>query len=378
MFWSQLPDDQKPSPIPGVPDPAWMGNSQWEARFLPPCRPWARCRPAIRGPGSAKRVADPCCHSQAGHAPPGSGVAQPGGGVRSFSEHAEGGRLGTKITCINRKIVAPMEEWTIPEKSMWEFVPVWERECTPHYVHVIANNAPEYQYYLRSVCSRSWCGPCEKMRTWRYRNRIASYLSHQAEVIGGVRHWWFLTRSVRNAKNPRIAFDTFLRTKRKFHMHIQKEWHPFHHAQAWIGVQEITHDLATGYNLHQHVLVGSQRKFQLDPLKIRDRWSDAAGYSAMSHMVRMDTRIGAVAYLGKYISKATWGGLSRGRAYAIRKTLKGRNRIQMKPRTGPPKSPLPGFVMCCATLRDGDCTRDAIDMVTHHGSEYIHHEEPPE
>ncbi len=288
-----------------------------------------------------------------------------------LEKQREAHSLDARDSCIKRKIVAPMEEWSIPELALWDCVPSEERECEQQYVHVVAGADPRYQYQLAALCSRSWCASCEKTRTWRYRNRIANYVTNEERVTGGTRHWWFLTRSVRNDMSARLAFDEFLVAKRKFHMHVSQPWHPFNKVTSWIGTQELVYNPKTGYNLHQHMLVGAQRRYDVDRDRVGERWNDVVGYDAMTHLVRMDTQIGAIAYLGKYISKATWGGLSRGRAYMIRDTLKGRNRIQKKPGTGPTEVIDSGFLICCVNADGRSCQRDAIDMDIRHGSEFL-------
>ncbi len=266
-----------------------------------------------------------------------------------------------------------MEEWSIPEQSLWDLVPLWEREPDHNFVHLIAYMDPKYQYYIQGTCSKPWCVPCEKQRLWRYRNRIAAYLQHNRAE--GVTCWWFLTRSIRNSHNVRSAFSEFNIVRRAFHNDYQKAvWHPFHRVRAFVGVMEMTYSERTGYNLHQHMLVGAHRWSEVDRELVASRWSTmstrAVGKGGMTHMPRMNHDVGAVAYLTKYISKGSWGGLSRGRVYMIRAELKGRNRIQVKMNTSPGAVPKPGFVMCCVTAASGSCQRDVIDEVVLPGHMY--------
>ncbi len=264
-------------------------------------------------------------------------------------------------------------DWDIPELTLWDRVPASERICDAAYVHLIAYTDPKYQYWLKAVCGRPWCSKCEKMRLWRYRNRIASYVKFQRDV--GTNHWWFLTRSIRNSHNPRIAFEEFLSVKRKFHNHRAQAWHPFNRVTAWVGMLEITFSRGEGYNLHQHLLLGTHRKNDVSRVRIVQRWDNCGPTaSSMTHLKRMTQAVGAIAYLTKYISKGTWGGLSRGRAYEIRASLKGRNRFQVMPATAPPREGATGFVICCSPLYDGDCQQDVHDNVILHGSLYEHPE----
>ncbi len=266
-----------------------------------------------------------------------------------------------------------MVEWTIPELDLWDLVPLWEREPEHNYVHLLALTDPKYQYYIRGSCSLPWCDLCEKQRLWRYRNRIAAYLAYN-RVERGVTKWWFLTRSIRNSHNPRSAFSEFNHVRRAFHNHHQQYWHPWQGVRAFIGVIEITYKEETGYNLHQHLLVGAHDWRHVKPEEVAKRWSIMSGrmvgQPGMTHMPRMNNDIGAVAYVTKYISKGSWGGLSRGRVYMIRNELRGRNRIQSMVRTSPSSPPKQGFILCCQTAREGSCQRDAFDPVVLPGWEY--------
>lgn len=267
-----------------------------------------------------------------------------------------------------------MEEWSIPELSLWDLVPFWEREPEHNYVHLVQNEHPEYQYYIQGACSRPWCAVCEKQRLWRYRNRIAAYLEYNRGL--GVNCWWFLTRSIRNSHSVRSAFVEFSIVRRAFHQNAAR-WapHPWHKVRAFIGVMEMTYSPETGYNLHQHMLVGATFWNRLDPELIGLYWSKYParagwGRKSNSHMPRMNHDVGAVAYLTKYISKGAWGGLSRGRVYMIREELKGRNRIQVMVRTSPSAVPKHGFLMCCVTAEDGSCQRDVVDDIVLPGYQY--------
>ncbi len=259
-----------------------------------------------------------------------------------------------------------MVEWTIPELSLWDFVPTWMRECDQSFVHVLVSNDPRYQWWVRAICARPWCDPCERVRLWRFRDRIAKYINWS--VTRGISHWWFVTRSVRNSHNARVAFLEFNQTKSEFHRKISRSSHPWSDVDAWIGVQELTYNPGSGYNLHQHMLIGQKghRHRQKESRKVWSRAAplrpDGSVQQSMYHCVPMNNIVGAIAYVTKYISKGTWGGLSRGRTYLIRRTLKGRNRIQMMARTGPPVGEPLGMIMCCINAYGSDCGRDATDM----------------
>ncbi len=256
------------------------------------------------------------------------------------------------------------EDFTPSENSMWDLVPKEERQCEQSYVHVMGRFDPSVQIWVRSVCSRPWCDRCESTRLWRMRNRISEYVSHHRDRgdITAVVNWWFLTRSVANSASVGYAFEEFRQAKRTFHRNqLRDEKHPFNRISAWIGVHEMTYNIRTGYNLHQHMLVGSQAHIpRIDYEVLRTKWSTSAGYPAMSHITRMNSVVGSIAYLTKYISKGTWGGLSRGRAYRIREVLKGKNRFTSKRGTSVPKRDRPVYVLCCISRHDNQCVNPNV------------------
>ncbi len=259
-------------------------------------------------------------------------------------------------------------EWDIPEQSLWDLVPQWEREPDHAFVHLLAWRDPRYQYWIPGACSRPWCDPCERQRLGRYRNRIEKYISYHEDR--GLSKWWFLTRSIRNSHNPWAAFNEFIAVRKLFQAHVFRDTHPFHLVRAWVAMSEMTYSMRTGYNLHQHMLLGTKKWSDLNKEDLHGEWTKAAGRTSMSHLKRMHNRVGAVAYVTKYISKGSWGGISRGRVYLIRDELKGRNRIQFMPRTLPPKDPPSGFMLCCIPFHRGACQRDAEDRDIRPGWDY--------
>ncbi len=269
------------------------------------------------------------------------------------------------------------------DQDLWDLVPLWERECDHHWIHVLRYTKPQEQFWLPAVCSRPWCYSCEAIRTSRMSNRIGKYVDHhQAE---GVDNWWFLTRSVKNHWTLLGAFRSLRDAQRRFHSNSNRPSHPFHSVEAYVAVTEITYGERSGYNVHQHMLLGSRGEL-IPYARIRDRWSsvtkfssaDGLPYRAHVSIKRMDQTKGAIRYMTKYITKGSWGGMSRGRVYLVRNSLKGRNRIRFMRDTLPKvltRALDPFFIMCC-TSEGRNCARaDVIDatVVEPKWSEYHRH-----
>ncbi len=224
----------------------------------------------------------------------------------------------------------------------------WKRDnCYAAYVHLIWKQTPWVQTYVRSKCSHPWCVPCDKLRRNALLRKIIDYIEWWNHK--GVKTWWFLTRSIRNERDASQAFKTFSENRRSFHNRSGRKDHPWNKVPAWIGVQEITHNDQTGYNVHQHMLVAKPLKGVVDWKATKDRWEAPLSYEAMTHVKLMDQSRGAVAYLSKYMSKADvlWGGLPVGHSLLYSDVLKGRNRINCMRGTKPPKFRPYGFDLCC-------------------------------
>jgi len=181
------------------------------------------------------------------------------------------------------------------------------------------------------------------------RDKIIRYLEHYRESGD----WFFVTRSIRNDMSLQEAFNDLRVAQNRFTVYARDEKrHPWNNTKAWIAVSEITYSSRTGYNLHQHALVSFSRKRRKGwKRSLYDTWNKSAGYSAVFNIQELIDPERAAAYISKYMSKATWGGLSRGRSYLCRDTLKGRNRITRKRGTGSPKLKS-DFILCCLPPSD--------------------------
>ncbi len=244
--------------------------------------------------------------------------------------------------------------------NLEDLIPEEEKDCNLEWIHLF-NSAlidPVNDIFVKQHCWKPWCRSCERARVWRLRDRILSYIGEYKE--GGV--WYFVTRSVRNDLNLKTAFVDLRLAQQKFADDFKDDKeNPWNSVSAWIGVNEITYSPITGYNLHQHMLVGVAVSWTPTCVyHLEDAWSRAAGYSAHFNVKRMYDADRAAAYIAKYMSKSTWGGLSRGRSYICRNTLKGRNRIGCKRGTALKKMPR-GYLLCCLPPVD-DCAHPNMTL----------------
>ncbi len=159
----------------------------------------------------------------------------------------------------------------------------------------------------------------------------------------------------------------FLNAKRRFHNNVSSEahHHPFAAVHAWIGAVECTFNSGEGYNVHQHMLIGSRAE-RISYVRIRELW-DRIGFllcgtdRSMTHITPMTHDKGATGYIAKYISKGTWGGLSRGRAYAHRNVLMGKNRIgRMRGTSRGTGVTAPVYALCCISGATQRCDNPSV------------------
>ncbi len=205
--------------------------------------------------------------------------------------------------------------------------------------------------WVKSVCSRPWCLFCEPVKVWRLKRKIEKYLKWNSP-----RHLWIITRSVRNEPELVAAFNTLRAAQVAFAKSSKPKakTHPFRHAKFWIATTEITHSHREGYNVHEHMIWGTNHSF-MDFDDFHLWWDRAAGFEG-SHInvVKVRDARHAVNYVAKYLSKGVWGGLSSGRAYLLRDALKGRNRINTKRGTLVPKIQSE-YCLCCFTDGADQC-----------------------
>ncbi len=232
-------------------------------------------------------------------------------------------------------------DWPESEMSLWDLVPKEERVCQPSFVHMLHRGDVSDQLWIRQVCRRPWCGPCEQIRAWRLQHRIKTYVDYHKPL-----NVWLVTKSVKNDMRLVDAFSALHLANMNFTRYCRRQTvDPLEPVTCWIATYEITYSVVTGYNLHQHALVGTH-KGHLDYARWHLLWDQAAGYHAHLNFVPVWDSERAAVYIGKYIAKGCWGGLSRGRAYKLRYILSHRNRIVTKHGTAVAND-FPRFYLCC-------------------------------
>ncbi len=226
--------------------------------------------------------------------------------------------------------------------TLEDLIPVEERDCNLEWIHLFSGDLAN-DIFLKQHCAKPWCRGCERARVWRMRDRVIRYIEKYA---GG--KWFFITRSIRNDLNLKTAFVDLRLAQQRFTTGFKDEKnHPWNIVTHWIGVTEITFSNKTGYNVHQHLIAKTVDELPSHWIMLlKNAWSEAAGYRAHTNVRKMEDAERAAAYVAKYMSKKTWGGLSRGRAYLCRSVLWGRNRIGCKRGTGLGKLPR-DFILCC-------------------------------
>ncbi len=201
---------------------------------------------------------------------------------------------------------------------------------------------PEYEdRWARHLCSKPWCASCYAVRQGRLKLKIHRYLIYRDDP-----HLWFLTRSVKNSTSLKQAFDSLHATIATFTKNKKTQFRQ--DVRSYIGTYEIVHSLKTGFNLHQHLIIGTEVD-RLDYKQYSADWSNAAGYTAHHNVAQLRSPGAAIQYLSSYITKGFWGGLSQEMTYWNRSVLFGRHRIRTKQRTAPPKMSDPDRCFCCKT-----------------------------
>ncbi len=218
--------------------------------------------------------------------------------------------------------------------------------CPKEVAHTFRLLEPWDDRWVRISCGRPWCVRCEGLKMARFRLKIHRYLTHWTPS-----HLWLLTRSVRNSYSIKVGFDSLHETVKRLTEQKKKKSSHLEHDKIthFIGTYEVKHKLDTGFNVHQHYIIGTEHD-RLDYKALHSEWNKAAGYQAHLNVEKIDYGIGgAINYISAYISKGIWGGLTPEMAYWNQSQLFGRHRIRTKQKTAvvPVLDPLRCF--CCKT-----------------------------
>ncbi len=234
-----------------------------------------------------------------------------------------------------------------------DLIPLEEKDCDLDWVHLFNGQTLTNDIFVRQHCWKPWCIGCERARVWRMRDRILKYIDHWGQPLD---QWYFMTRSVQTDHGLHCAFNALRAVQQR-----EREWlkdpywseNPMNFLNAWVQVTEITYNWKSGYHVHLHMIACSQIRWGKDQLRqLHALWNKSARLEAAQlHVSPVHDIKGVAAYLSKYMQKQTWGGLSRGRAYMVRESLKGRNRIAFKRGTALPR-PDRGYLLCCLPPTD--------------------------
>ncbi len=195
-------------------------------------------------------------------------------------------------------------EYTLTDQLIYKLqMPLeYYESCAKDVVHTFRMLEPWADKWVRVACGRPWCVPCEILKMARFRAKIHRYLNHWNPT-----YLWLLTRSVKNSMELPFGFDKLHNTIRKLlNNNAMTEHRKITH---YIGTYEVVHSLRTGWNVHQHLIIGTEDGF-LDFKKLHKEWDVAAGYKA-----HLDVRLihygigGAINYISSYIAKGIWGGV---------------------------------------------------------------------
>ncbi len=217
--------------------------------------------------------------------------------------------------------------------------------CPKDVVHTFRMLEPWDDKWVKVGCGRPWCVPCEALKMARFRAKIHRYLNHWEPP-----YLWLLTRSNKNAQHLPYAFDKLHSAVKQLAQQnktaVKTEHNKISH---YIGTYEVKHALDTGFNVHQHLIIGTEHDY-LDFQQLHKEWDLASGYKAHLDVRQIRHGIGgAISYITAYISKGIWGGLSTEMAYWQRKALFGRHRIRTKLRTAVFLRVDPLRCFCCKT-----------------------------
>jgi len=227
--------------------------------------------------------------------------------------------------------------------------------CEVKLMHMIGMSDPQQNIFVTAVCSRGYCPRCVVVRNWRIGREVRRHLEYHRP-----RYSFFMTLSVRNDFTIQAAWNQFQWTWKRFLDSARWGSRPWEKVKNWIGVREITYSVATGFNLHQHLIADSSTR-TLPYKDLHQMWDEAAQYKAHFHISQVKgSPLKVVNYLAKYMSKRNnpkpyWGGLTQLQCYRLHRFLKGKNRIS-RSRGSRPVNKKPEWLLCCETP-DHTCQR---------------------
>ncbi len=251
------------------------------------------------------------------------------------------------------------------DQKLSELVPKEALRCNPRRVHVFDWALRRPDLFVPQKCSMPWCSDCEPIRVGKLKVKIRKYLEHNWLTGSSL---WIVTRSVRNDFGLERSFNALRLAQQAWTKQLKSRDnldHPLRSVDAWIATTEIKHSATKGYNVHEHAIWQTQTD-RIDFSAAHKYWDRAAGFKgAHINLKKVRDITHAINYVAKYLSKGVWGGLSVGRAYRVASVLKGRNRINSKHGTIPPKG-FTSYSYCCSSvsvLGRGECCNEAMSGI---------------
>ncbi len=227
-------------------------------------------------------------------------------------------------------------------------------DCHAAFVHVFDQISMDNDLWVRSLCTRAWCSRCEPIRLFRIERKLRSYVEGHPDSF-----WRFVTISVKNERSFSKATEALSDAWGRFTMSARNrerrgQQHSYHDIKYYMGWKEVTHSARTGFNVHWHMLVGTQGSFW-DYKSCHADWNLAAGYEATWNEQPLVDLESAVRYVSKYVHKdGFFGGLSRRDAFLYSGDLQRWNRTFTKRGTAVKKRPT-DVAFCCSSDFREDC-----------------------
>jgi len=206
-------------------------------------------------------------------------------------------------------------------------------------VHLLHTDGTDV-WVRTNVCSLPSCSHCVETKNRRIYSAILRHLGYNTK--GPI---WVVTLSVPNSPILNGAFNALQHNWKKMVSNTNRDAkHPWNSVAHYVGATEIKRG-AGGWNVHRHLIVTTKRG-RWDWQSLHRQWGDKNHLN----IKRLNSHRGAASYIGSYISKGYWGGMTQDEAFQMRFGLKGRNRILRSRGSMPPHTPQ--FFFCCNADRD--------------------------
>ncbi len=232
-------------------------------------------------------------------------------------------------------------------------------------IHLYGGDGDADNIWIKQTCSKVDCYNCEKQRQVKLAQRIRKHVNAFTKT-----HWKFVTMSSPNEHRLDLAFEKDAKAWKKLANAASVATgnaNPWAEIVTYVGWREITWSRKKGFNLHRHLLVGTQKRYW-DWRKMHQRWDAANSTRQMLTPMRCnfdvrEIRFGSSAaanYAVKYCKKENqtdnfyWGGLSQKKAKSVEKILFNKQRFVAR-HGHKPLSQIPKWYYCCQG--ENECNR---------------------